>query len=631
MQKSSDEQHYKELGFMCGLEIHQRLATKEKLFCSCSASLSELPPKHEVIRHQRAVAGELGEIDRSAKFEELKDRSFMYKLNDEHACLVDIDEEPPHIMNREALNIALLLAASMDMKVPAELEPMRKEVVDGSNPSAFQRSTLVGLNGQISVNGNKVDIPSMFLEEESAGIIKNAESYAEYDTSRIGIPLIEIDTFPYIRTPKEAKSVALHIGTLLRLTGLVQRGIGSIRQDVNVSIKGGSRIEIKGLQELADMDKYIENEVVRQQKLLEIAKLLKSRGAEVSETKKDLTSIFASTESKLILSSLKVGGAVFGFKLKGFKGIIGMEVNPNRRLGSEISDYAKMAGVKGIIHGDEDMAKYSISVSELAEIRKSLSLSDNDSFIMVAAKADVAEKALELAMERAKTAISAVPPETRAVDNRELYTTRFMRPLPGGSRMYPETDTKPIYVFEEMLVSAQKSRISVEAERSKLKSELGSDDMAERMMLSTMLPLYKEITKNASIDKQFVANVLLQKFRELQRDGVDVEAIDNERIKQVFAMFSEGAVAKQAVEQLFRLASKEPQTPIAEIIKSNALGRIKGKELENLVLKESKGRNLSDKAELSLFIKSFMSEHRLNVDGSELNDMIAKMSKNSKK
>ena len=290
-----------------------------------------------------------------------------------------------------------------------------------------------------------------------------------------------------------------------------------------------------------------------------------------------------------------------------------------------------MAGVKGIIHGDEEMGKYSISGSELGEIRKRLSLSDNDSFIMVAAKQDVAEKALALAIERAKMAMDIVPPETRAVDNRELYTTRFMRPLPGGSRMYPETDTKPIYVMEEMLISAKRRRISVEEERSRLKSELGSEDMAERMMLSTELPLYREITENKSIDKQFVANVLLQKFRELQRDGVDVESIEGERVKQIFDMFSEDAVAKQAVEQLLRLAAKEPKTPITDIVKSNGLGRVAGKKLEDLVSKELKGRNLSDKNELSLFIKSFMSEHRLNVDGSELNEIIAKLSKGSKK
>ncbi|EQD60071.1 aspartyl-tRNA(Asn) amidotransferase, B subunit, partial [mine drainage metagenome] len=199
----------------------------------------------------------------------------------------------------------------------------------------------------------------------------------------------------------------------------VQRGIGSIRQDVNVSISGGSRIEIKGLQELSDMDKFIENEVIRQQKLLEISKLLDSRNAGVDSEKTDLTDVFSSTESKMISASITASGSVIGFKLRHFKGVIGMEVNPGRRLGTEISDYAKMAGVKGIIHSDEDMSKYKISASELDAIRDKLGMDKEDAFIIVTGKKEVASKAIGLAIERAKLAISTIPPETRAVDNRE--------------------------------------------------------------------------------------------------------------------------------------------------------------------------------------------------------------------
>jgi glutamyl-tRNA(Gln) amidotransferase subunit E len=632
MEKIHDEKYYKELGFMCGLEIHQRLATSEKLFCSCSASLEEQQHGPEVTRRQRAVAGELGDIDRSAKFEELKERNFKYVISEGHACLVDIDEEPPHKMNKDALKIALKLAASMSMIVPVELEPMRKEVVDGSNPSAFQRSTLVGLNGFITVNGNKIEVPSMFLEEESAGIISNSDSHAVYDTSRIGIPLIEIDTFPYIKTPTEAKAVALYIGTLLRLTGVVQRGIGSIRQDVNVSISGGSRIEIKGLQELSDMDRFIENEVIRQQKLLEISKLLKSRNASVSSEIKDLTDLFLSSESKMIAASLKASGSVMGFALRNFKGIIGMEVNPSRRLGTEISDYAKMAGVKGIIHSDEDMSKYNISPSEIEAVRKRLGLGSEDAFILITGKRETVLKALSLATERSKMAISMVPPETRAVDNRELFTTRFMRPLPGGSRMYPETDTRPILVTQSMLKEAKHSTISVSEERSKLISELSSEDLADRMMLSPKLQLYRELTESEKSDKQFVANVLLQKFREMQREGVDPETINNAKMKEIFGLFFDGKITKQATEELIKLSAKENEKSITELVKSNALLRKTGKELEALVYSELKDHNLSDKAEISLFVKSFMSKHRLNVDGAELNEIISKISsKHSKK
>ncbi|MCL4404652.1 Glu-tRNA(Gln) amidotransferase subunit GatE [Candidatus Marsarchaeota archaeon] len=620
MQKDNDYEYYKSLGFMCGLEIHQRLATVEKLFCSCSAKLEEQTSGVELTRKQRAVAGELGEIDRSAKFEELKDRSFKYVISEGHACLVDIDEEPPHEMNRQALNIALLLAASMKMKVTAEFEPMRKEVVDGSNPSAFQRSTLIGLNGNINVNGNDILIPSMFLEEESAGIISNSELSTKYDTSRIGIPLIEIDTFPYIKSPADAKDVALYIGTLLRLTGLVQRGIGSIRQDVNVSIKGGSRIEIKGLQELYDMDKYIENEVKRQQKLIEIIKLLKSRGAKVSRGAKDLTEIFASTESKLISSALSAGGCVMGFKLSNFSGVIGMEVNPNRRLGTEISDYAKMAGVKGIIHSDEEMQKYKISEGEVLKIKEELGTTDKDSFILIAGSRNTVAKAIELAMERASLAMEQVPPETRAVADRDLYTTRFMRPLPGGSRMYPETDTRPIKVTSEMLKYGKENAISVSKERERLKAELGSEDMAERMMLSPMLPLYKELSSMKDADKPFIANMLLQKFREMQRDGVDVESIEPKRMEEIFSLFNSRQITKQAVESLIRVAAKDNSSGITDLAEKNSLYRISGKELEQLVSKEL----ASSKGNDATFIKSFMSKYRLNVDGQELNEVLKK-------
>lgn len=632
MENKRDEKYYKQIGFMCGLEIHQRLATDRKLFCSCNANLEEQQHGPTITRRLRAVAGELGEIDRSAKFEELKERNFKYLISDGHACLVDIDEEPPHLMNKDALEIALKLAASMSMRVPAELEPMRKEVVDGSNPSAFQRSTLTGFNGHITVNGNKIEIPSMFLEEESAGIISNSESYAEYDTSRIGIPLIEIDTFPYIKTPEEAKDVALHIGTLLRLTGFVQRGIGSIRQDVNVSISGGSRIEIKGLQELSDMDKFIENEVIRQQKLLEISKLLDSRNAGVDFEKTDLTDVFSSTESKMISASITASGSVIGFKLRHFKGVIGMEVNPGRRLGTEISDYAKMAGVKGIIHSDEDMSKYKISASELDAIRDKLGMDKEDAFIIVTGKKEVASKAIDLAIERAKLAISTIPPETRAVDNRELFTTRFMRPLPGGSRMYPETDTRPILITSSMLKNAESGAISVSKERAKLVEELSSEDLADRMMLSPKLQLYRELATSKNADRQFIANVILQKFREIQRDGINTDAIPNAAVKEIFALFFDGKITKQAVEQLIRLAAKEAGKPISEIVESNGLSRKTGKALESLIESELKGHSLEDKEHTSMFIKSFMSKYRLNVDGAELNDLVSKLSaKHSKK
>ncbi|MDE1811125.1 MAG: Glu-tRNA(Gln) amidotransferase subunit GatE, partial [Candidatus Micrarchaeota archaeon] len=294
-------EHYKQIGFMCGLEIHQRLSTKEKLFCSCPTNIlgKGATPSSSISRYQRAVAGELGSVDLSAEFEEGRNRKFNYNIYDGNVCLVELDEEPPHELNREALEAALSFASALKMRIVNELQPMRKEVVDGSDPSAFQRSIFIALDGAISVDGIRINIPSMFLEEESSGIGANEEQSITYNTDRLGVPLIEIDTDPYIPDPATAKKVALHIGTMLRISGKVQRGIGSIRQDVNVSIKGGARVEIKGVQDLDLIDSFLENEILRQQNLITIKAKLSTAKAHVMEPV-ELTHMFKATKVEII-------------------------------------------------------------------------------------------------------------------------------------------------------------------------------------------------------------------------------------------------------------------------------------------------------------------------------------------
>src|SRR5271157_1427359 len=297
-----DEKYYEGIGFVCGLEIHQRLATKCKLFCSCDASISSDVSVGEIERMQRAVSGELGRIDPSAAFESSRGRKFVYNAFKKSSCLVDIDEEPPHGLNREALSIAMQIAASLGMRMPSELEVMRKGVVDGSDPSAFQRTMLVGYGGRLAFGKREITIPDLFLEEESSGIERSDREMVLYNIDRLGVPLVEMDTAPEIRTPEEAKAVAKRMGLILRVTGKVQRGIGSIRQDVNISIRGGERVEIKGFQELESMDAIIEREVERHLKLLEIKALLHKRKAVVHKAV-DVTDIFKGTNAKILKQS----------------------------------------------------------------------------------------------------------------------------------------------------------------------------------------------------------------------------------------------------------------------------------------------------------------------------------------
>ncbi|MEM3781633.1 MAG: Glu-tRNA(Gln) amidotransferase subunit GatE [Candidatus Micrarchaeaceae archaeon] len=610
-----EEGFYRSIGFACGLEIHQRLATKEKLFCPCKANLEPDRQIGEIRRRQRAVAGELGTVDVSTQFESSKNRRFVYETFEKETCLVDIDEEPPHDLNKEALEIALQIAAALNAKVPDELEPMRKVVVDGSDPSAFQRTMLVGYDGHINIGSKKISVPSIFLEEESSGIEYSDKELVVYNVDRLGIPLIEIDTAPEIATPEEAKETAKQIGLLLRLTGKVQRGIGTIRQDVNVSIRGGARVEIKGFQELEYMPKVIDKEIERQLALLKLRDSLAKKKATVG-SEIDVSIAFQNTKCSIIRKSIDSKGTVIGFALKGFKGALGYELNEGRRLGSEISDYAKLAGVGGIIHSDEDLSQYGITGSEISELKKMLNVGNEDAFVLITGPADVCATAAKYARQRAALAISQVPKETRGIDSKTL-ATRFLRPLPGGSRMYPETDIRPIQVNASTYKKFLDSAPNPEAVLKELEKEIENKGLAMQMLWSPLLSEYNEILDKTGVPGSVVAPILLEKYKELRRQGVDISSVTTEALIAIFDEYKSKAITKAAIEELLSLAPKT-RKEVLDAVRERGLQRITGKRLEELVEKfKDKPRDLA--------LKEIMAEHRLVIDGSELNRLLKAM------
>ncbi|MDD5650494.1 MAG: Glu-tRNA(Gln) amidotransferase subunit GatE [Candidatus Nanoarchaeia archaeon] len=279
---------YNKLGFKAGLEIHQQLEGK-KLFCSCPTIITDKEPDYIIKRRLRASAGESGEIDIAAKHEQKIGKEFIYHVFNECNCLVDIDEEPPHEVNRDAINIALQVSLLLNAKVVDELHFMRKTVIDGSNTSAFQRTGLIARDGFIETSKGNVKILTVCLEEEAAKIVSKNDSQVIYNLSRLGIPLIEVATAPDIKDPEHAKEVAEKIGMILRSINGIKRGIGTIRQDINVSITNGARIELKGFQELRYIPSVIQNEIERQLKLIEKKEKVKS---EVRNAKSDGTSEF---------------------------------------------------------------------------------------------------------------------------------------------------------------------------------------------------------------------------------------------------------------------------------------------------------------------------------------------------
>ncbi len=583
----------RELGLRVGLEIHQQLATRRKLFCSCPAELSGEGEASDVfVRQLRPTRSELGEVDIAALFEWRKGRMYRYHAPRMHSCLVEADEEPPHEINREAVVIALAMAKAFNSMVVDEIYVMRKIVIDGSNTSGFQRTAIVALGGAVKLpSGKSLGIQSIAVEEDAARKLGEEGRFTDYLLDRLGIPLIEISTAPDIESPEEAYEAALTIGQMLRLTGRVKRGLGTIRQDLNVSIRGGAKIEIKGVQRLDLLPKIVLYEALRQKRLLEIRDELRRRGVRREDVVSnasivDVSDVFSGTKSKIIRRSLQRGGRVLAVRLYGFAGLLGVEVQPGRRFGTELADYARFwGGVGGIFHSDE-LPGYGITAEELRRVYERLGADpERDAVVLVADEEVKARKALEAVVERAAMALEGVPKETRAAN--EDGTTRFMRPQPGSARMYPETDIPPLEVTEDMLSEAEKLKPPHPMEKmEELRKRYGlSDDLARQLLRSPYLPLFETLAEELAgkLSASYIASVFTNILRSLQREGVPVERLGEEQLEAVLRKAAEGAIGKDAVPELLAYLAKNPEASVEEAIEKLGLRRVDTAEVERLV------------------------------------------------
>jgi len=526
---------YKDLGLKAGIEIHQQLDTAEKLFCRCPTVLRDVADRTgEFYRYLRATESELGEIDRAAEEEMKLVRKFCYYTYDT-VCLVDHDEEPPTPMNPEALDICLTIAKMLGMTPVEQIHTMRKLVVDGSNTSGFQRTALVALSGALP-GGCRIE--TICLEEEAAQRVEDET----FSLDRLGIPLVEITTAPCMHTPEAVQRVAGHIGMVLRSTGRVKRGLGTIRQDINVSIADGARVEIKGVQELDLIAEVVRREVERQVNLLAIRDALRERGARVDHTVVDVTALFAGTKSSI----LKKAKAVLAVRLCGFAGLVGREIQPGRRLGSEMSDYAKKCGVGGIFHTDE-LPAYGVTAEEVARLREFVGAAEEDCVVIVAAGRERAGCAAEQVMIRAEMALTGVPEETRKM--LEEGSSAYMRPLPGAARMYPETDVFTVTIDGDLWERIEIPELLTDrAERFVREFEL-DEGLARQVAFSERLPLFEKAVA-AGVRPTLAARTLLATCRELARDGVEVARVSEEEILALLSAVECGRAAKEAIPDL---------------------------------------------------------------------------------
>ncbi len=618
------ETDYSKTGLRCGLECHQQLEGG-KLFCRCPGILQEGKPDFIIKRYLRPVVSELGEYDKAALEAYQKGLYYEYEVYHQVNCLTCTDDSPPLPADSEAVQTIATIGILTNCTIFSSVPVMRKLVIDGSNTSGFQRTALVAVNGYLMMpSGKKIGIQSLALEEDAARTIEKAEDHVAYRLDRLGIPLIELATEPDIATPEEAKEVALAIGTLFRRTCKAKRGLGTIRQDLNISIPNGARIEIKGVQELELIDEFVRREMQRQQGLLEIKELLQDRGANKEILKQPITDcseIFSNSNCRFLK-----GKNVFGIKVPQFFEVFGTELQSNRRFGTEVAGYVKTkTGLRGMLHSDE-LPGNGVSKEEVENVAKKLCCLHTDAFVLVSGEKEKAERALRVVIERCQEALDGVPEETRQA--LEGGNTEYLRPLPGAARMYPETDLRPIEISEKKLAELKKQLPLTPEERVGLYTKNGlSKQLAENMKLDNWACFFEEQLekkRNAS----FVAWVLLEGLTQLEREKISIERLQEKQLDEFFSAHQKGLVLKENALEILTGWSQKPLLPLESILKQKAIAGISDSEAESIIEKiVSSNENLVKQKGLGAMgalMGDAMKQLRGKVSGEKTAEMLKK-------
>jgi glutamyl-tRNA(Gln) amidotransferase subunit E len=620
---------YEALGLKVGVEVHRQLDTKHKLFCMCPTEPVENGEVVKIARFLREAQSELGTVDPAAVFESKKRRKIIYHVNPANVCLVEMDEEPPHGLNPEAVETALTIALLLNSTPVDEIHVMRKIVVDGSNTSGFQRTCVVALGGELVVDGKEIPIQTITLEEDAARIVDTGRGVVEYDLSRLGIPLIEVSTAPVITSPQEAVKVAKAIGDRLRASRKVKRGLGTVRQDLNVSIKGGALTEIKGVQELELIGLVVENEVKRQLHLLSISEELRMRlkGDDLPSPKfLNVTDLFHATKSSLVRKRLESGCGVYAVKLPMFGGLLSKETWKGIRLGAELAGHAKAwAEVDGIIHTDE-LPGYGISGEEVAALRDRVGAGDLDAVVMVVDEEERALEALRAVYARAREAVRGVPSETRAA--KPDGTTVYMRPRPGAARMYPETDIPP-YPITPDLISRIRENLpeTLEETKRRLASTYGlSWQLVEKLVDVEREEFFEKVVTELGLPPTVVAATLSETLTNLGREGYPVENLSEEKLYEVFKALAASKFSKEVLPTVLGWLSQHPTATLEAGLKELRLVTASMDEVEAEVkaLVDANIDKITDPRIVKKLMGDLMKKYRGKIDGSVLHEIVTR-------
>lgn len=545
---------YERVGFKSGLEIHQQLDTEKKLFCRCIAPKAPYSDVYhaEILRHMRPTLSELGEYDGTALMEFKTKKEIIYRINRDTICTYEMDDTPPFEINDEALDIALEIGLLMNANIVDEVHIARKQYLDGSIPTGFQRTAIFCVNGWIPYKDRKIDIVQMSIEEDACREVSDIGRTRTYLTDRLGVPLIETVTAPQLRTPFEVAEVCDIIRKIARSACKVRTGIGAAREDVNVSVIGGTRIEIKGVPKITRIPLLTYNEAMRQWNLLRLREELHRRGI-TPETFRakwfDVTKILRNTHYFPISRAIQMNGYVHVVLLEGWAGLLKWQTQTHTVFAKEISDRVRVIAclttLPNLIHSDS--LENTISKDEYHKVVKQIGATRDDAFVIVWAEdeEDISMATNEIII-RAKEATIGVPSETRQAlpDG----TTGFERILPGPDRMYPDTDLPPKKIDPKRIERIKLQMPKPYWERMRWYEEIGVPrQLSEELSLSQFANLFENLVLKLDIEPKFAAISLLEYPKKLSKLGFDTSRLTDEIYLKLFSDYKYKKIVRDCI------------------------------------------------------------------------------------
>ena len=543
---------YAKVGFKSGLEVHQQLLTDRKLFCRCPAGKLHNEGYHsEILRHMRPTLSELGEYDGTALMEFKTQKNITYRIDYDTVCTYEMDDTPPFMIDDVALDISIEIGLLYGASIVDELHIARKQYLDGSIPTGFQRTAITCVGGSVPYNGRDIKLIQMSIEEDSSRERSDIGHDRVYITDRLGMPLIETVTHPEMKTPQEIADVNNIIRKLARTTGKVRTGIGAGRQDVNVSVEGGTRIEIKGVSQITKIPLLAYHESMRQWNLLLLRDELHARGITeetFESTIQDASGTLRKTKYSPIKSAIDRGWKVNCVNLKGFKGLLNWKTQTDTYFSKEISDRVRVIAclttLPNILHSDNPMEN--LTATEWTKLKHKVNAEENDTIVLVwGDDRDVKTGAGEIEI-RAKEATIGIPSETRQAlaDG----TVGFERILPGPERMYPDTDLPPVIITAErrkaIIDQMPKPYWEQEAEYRKLGIK---EVYINQLTVSDKAALFDEMREKYDIDLNLICRVLFEHPARLKKIGYNIEYLTDMIYDIVFEAYANGKIVSEGL------------------------------------------------------------------------------------